>query len=551
MRYFVSVARQLSIKSPKEGIRTVSLEGTRLVLGRSESAFLSYPDDTLLSRSHLVFEPQGEEWTVTDLGSTNGTQLNGQRISGKRPLKIGDRIVVGALTILYLTTAPTGQTLSTLEFTSDPLSQTGTVALTLERVLAMAKESNSSHTNLQMQQSMKALIDAGRELAAHRPLEELFQVIIQLATSAVMAKRGVLMTFDGSNLVVSATIGEGFRISRAVRTKVIEEKNSILIADTSLDDSLREARTIVEQRVKSLIAVPLQTESKVIGLIYVDSPDVIRRFSADDLSLLTVMGNIAAVRIEHSRLLEVERAEQLMAKELSQAAEIQNGLFPQTAPEIPRLQLAGKSVPCRSVGGDYFDYLPLADGRLVILVGDVAGKGMPASLLMTSLQARVHSLAEHYTDMAQLTTALNRGVSAKCPAGKFITFFIALLDPHLGTIAYSNAGHNPPMLVKSNGQMSTLTVGGPVLGILKSFVYEGETVPWDAGDVLLLYSDGVSEAMNPAEDEFGEDKLAALLSELSARNAREILDDLYSNVTQFMDGAPASDDITVVVAKRT
>ena len=545
------VTRQLSIKSSKEGIRTVVLEGTRLLLGRSESAFFSYPDDTLLSRSHLAFEPGEEEWSVTDLGSTNGSMLNGQKITGKRSLKPGDRVTAGNLTILYLTTTPTGLQSSGLEFTSDPISSTGTVAMTLERVLAMAKESSSSNRELHTQHAMRALMDAGRELAAHRPLEDLFQVIIQLATSAVLAKRGVLMTFDGPELVVSAAIGEGFRISRAVRTRVVEERNSILIADTSLDTEFREARTIVEQRVRSLIAVPLQTESKVIGLIYVDSPDVIRRFSADDLSLLTVMGNIAAVRIEHSRLLIVERAEQLMAKELLQAAEIQNGLFPQSAPVMPQLQLAGKSVPCRSVGGDYFDYLPLPDGKLVILVGDVAGKGMPASLLMTSLQARVHSLVEHYGDMAQLTTVLNKGVTAKCPPGKFITFFIALLDPTAGTISYSNAGHNPPMLIKSNGELTTLCVGGPVLGVLKSFTYEGETVPWEVGDTLLLYSDGVSEAMNPKEDEYGEDTLAEFLSKNRNQSASQLLDSIYETVTTFMDGALAADDITVVVAKRT
>ncbi len=546
------MARQLSIKTSHGGLRTVLLDNTRIVLGRSETCVLSYPNDTMLSRTHLAFERGPEEWVLCDLGSTNGTQLNNHRVSGRKPLKLGDKIVAGGLTILYLGTEPSADLKPpTIEITSDPILDNKTVAMTLEKVMALAADPSSGHSDLHAQARMRALIDAGRELAAHRPLDELFQVIVKLATSAVLAKRGVLMTFQGADLVVSATIGEGFRLSSSVVNRVIEKRDSILIADTSLDEMFRESRTIVEQRVRSFIAVPLQTESKVIGLIYVDSPDVIRRFSADDLSLLTVMGNIAAVRIEHSRLLDVERAEQLMAKELSQAAEIQNGLFPQSAPQIEGLELAGKSVPCRSVGGDYFDFLPLEDGRVLILVGDVAGKGMPASLLMTSLQARVHSLAIHYQDMAQLNTALNKGVTEKCPRGKFITFFVALLDLAAGTISYSNAGHNPPMLQKRSGQMITLEQGGPVLGILKSFQYAGETVPWEAGDVLLLYSDGVSEAMNMAEDEYGEERLAQLLAASSNEPAGQILENIYDSLLTFMGEATASDDITVVVAKRT
>ena len=546
------MARQLSIKTSHGGLRTVLLDNTRIVLGRSETCVLSYPNDTMLSRTHLAFEPGPEEWILCDLGSTNGTQLNNHRVSGRKPLKLGDKIVAGGLIILYLGTEPSADLkAATIEITSDPILDNKTVAMTLEKVMALAADPSSGQSDLHAQARMRALIDAGRELAAHRPLDELFQVIVKLATSAVLAKRGVLMTFQGADLVVSATIGEGFRLSSSVVSRVVEKRDSILIADTALDEMFRESRTIVEQRVRSFIAVPLQTESKVIGLIYVDSPDVIRRFSADDLNLLTVMGNIAAVRIEHSRLLDVERAEQLMAKELSQAAEIQNGLFPQSAPELEGLELAGKSVPCRSVGGDYFDFLPLEDGRVLILVGDVAGKGMPASLLMTSLQARVHSLAIHYQDMAQLNTVLNKGVTEKCPRGKFITFFVALLDPVAGTISYSNAGHNPPMLQKRSGQMITLKQGGPVLGILKSFQYSGETVPWERGDVLLLYSDGVSEAMNIAEDEYGEERLARLLAASSNEPVGQILENIYDSLLTFMGEATAGDDITVVVAKRT
>ena len=150
-----------------------------------------------------------------------------------------------------------------------------------------------------------------------------------------------------------------------------------------------------------MIAVPLQTNDRVIGLIYVDSPHLIREFSREDLNLLTVMANVAAIRIEHARLNEIEEAERAMAKDMQQAALIQKALLPSKAPVVAGLDIAGKTTACRTVGGDYYDFLPFPDGRVAMLVGDVAGKGMPASLLMSSLQARVQVLFEEADDLAR------------------------------------------------------------------------------------------------------------------------------------------------------
>ena len=226
------MARQLSIKTSHGGLRTVLLDNTRIVLGRSETCVLSYPNDTMLSRTHLAFEPGPEEWILCDLGSTNGTQLNNHRVSGRKPLKLGDKIVAGGLTILYLGTEPSADLKPpTIEITSDPILDNKTVAMTLEKVMALAADPSSGQSDLHAQARMRALIDAGRELAAHRPLDELFQVIVKLATSAVLAKRGVLMTFQGADLVVSATIGEGFRLSSSVVSRVVEKRElKIMIA---------------------------------------------------------------------------------------------------------------------------------------------------------------------------------------------------------------------------------------------------------------------------------------------------------------------------------
>jgi sigma-B regulation protein RsbU (phosphoserine phosphatase) len=210
-------------------------------------------------------------------------------------------------------------------------------------------------------------------------------------------------------------------------------------------------QSIVGQRVRTLIAVPLQTRDCIIGLIYVDSPSLTRVFTKDDLNLLTVMANTAATRIENERLTEIEHQERLMARDLEQAAEIQQRHLPGAAPTLPGLDLAGHNAPCRTVGGDYYDFFPYPNGRVAMVLGDVSGKGMPASLLMMSLQARVQVLIEEPENLGVVMTRLNRLTATTCPSNRFITFFMCLLDGATGDLIFANAGHNPPLIMRMAG----------------------------------------------------------------------------------------------------
>ena len=189
-----------------------------------------------------------------------------------------------------------------------------------------------------------------------------------------MAGRGVLMTLDGDQLHVRAARGEGFKISSTVRDRVLKEKASLLVRDAQLDQALREHMSIVEQKVRSMIAVPLQTNDRVIGLIYVDSPNAIREFTREDLNLLTVMANVAAIRIEHARLNEIEEAERAMAKEMQQAALIQQRLLGSRRPRSKAWTSARKPSPRAPVGGDYYDFIKYPDGRVAMMVGRCGGQ---------------------------------------------------------------------------------------------------------------------------------------------------------------------------------
>jgi phosphoserine phosphatase RsbU/P len=544
--------REILIQTPDGQSKTVVLEGQRLTVGRSSVTELCFPEDAGLSRQHFVLERDGDEWTVSDLGSKNGTLVNNIPLRAKLRLNPGDRISAGHLLIIYDgagAAAQPGPEVVVFEAAPDESASTATVITSLENAL-----SNQTVLQPRLDQrgatQVQALIRAGQELAGRGSLSELFPRILDLSIEAVGAQRGVLMTLEGERLEVKANKGEGFHISSAVRDKVLHDKNSILVRDAQLDEAFRERMSIVEQKVRTLMAVPLQTKDRIIGLIYVDSPNMFRIFSKDDLSLLTVMANVAAIRIEHARLAEVEEAERRMARDLEQAAEIQRSFLPAAAPQVAGAEIAGYNAPCRTVGGDYYDFFKYPNGRVAMVLGDVSGKGMPASLMMMGLQARVQVLAEEPENLAAVMNRLNKITCQNCPSARFITFFFCVLDPATGELAYCNAGHNPPVLVRSDGRVEYLQGGGPVLGILPLTLYCQDQARLEPGDVLAIYSDGVTEATNIREEEFGDERFAEVLKSSRRRSAAEIVSAVNQALTAFAAGAPAADDITLVVARR-
>jgi serine phosphatase RsbU (regulator of sigma subunit)/pSer/pThr/pTyr-binding forkhead associated (FHA) protein len=533
---------ELSILTPDGKSTPVKLTGPRMALGRSATNELSFPEDNGLSRQHLIFEQDSDGWLVLDVGSKNGTVVHGQRIDCPTRLKSGDQIMAGHLTIGFDAAGRRFERTVVVFDGREERTRSATFATDLTHAITSDRPVAAGR--------MDALIRAGQELAGHRPLEELFTLILDLAVDSVKAERGVLLTLEGESLIPKAARGENFRISSGVRDRVLEAKESILVNDVQSNEAFKAMHSLVQQQVRMLMAAPLQTKDAVIGLIYVDSPSLSREFTTDDLSLLTVLANVAAIRIEHARLIEVEQTKRILAKDLEQAALIQQGLLPTRAPKVQGIELAGHNAACRTVGGDYYDFLPYADGRVAIALGDVSGKAMPAALLMTSLQARVRVLAEEPPDVAEMMTRLNRATAANCPSNRFISFFFSVLDPATGELVYANAGHNPPMIARADGSIDRLEGGGLLMGIMPSAEYDAYRVQLNSGDSLVLYSDGVTEATNPAGEEFEEERLARVLQENRASAPREILEAVTQAVTDFSAGAPVADDLTLVVAKR-
>jgi phosphoserine phosphatase RsbU/P len=546
----MSTEKSLTIAVAGVPEQTITLGGQRLSLGRSPENDLSYPEDSSLSRRHLVLERKGEGWAVRDLGSKNGTFLNGSPLKGSSMLRPGDRIVASRVTLLYEPGVLIWDSERPLEEATEMLKGETAVTTSLQRL--EAKEwSGTTLGQAQSGGTVATLIRAGKELVTKRPLPELLQVMLQLSLEAVGAQRGILLTSEKNKLVVQATKGTEFRISTAVRDRVLSERASLLIPDTRFDKALERRESIVAQNVQSLMAVPLQTDERVLGLIYVDTPRFPKNFTAEDLTLLTVMGNIAAIRLEQERLIEVEQAELIMERELEQAAEIQRNFLPGDAPALPGLDLAGFNFPCRTVGGDYYDFLPYQDGTVALVIGDVAGKALSAALLMTGLQAKVQAFAECPDEPARVVTRLNRSLAATCPDNRFVTLFLCKLDPARNELTYCNAGHCPPFLLRKNGEVLRLQSGGPVLGVFPRCRFEQSTCSFNSEDTLVLYTDGVTEAQDRQEEEFGEERLENLLQLVRRQSAGEIVSAVREAVQKWAGNFPGGDDFTLVAARRS
>jgi len=544
---------ELLISGPDGAPARVELRKTPLTLGRSVDNDLAYPHDPWLSRYHLSFEQREKTWWIRDCESRNGTMLNSAGIKAAQPIKAGDKLLAGHLTI-DVRERPSEAQRPVISFVSkgegDRSTNEATFFTSLDKVLGKTAKPRPAREVSAASRMVSALIRAGQELVTHQPLDQLFETILQLSLSAVEAKRGVILT-DESGLRVRASKGDGFTISTSVVDQVLRDKRSMLISDAMRHDALGKQESIVLQRVRSMMAAPLQSGDRVIGLIYVDNGVILRPFSQDDLDLLTVMANVAAIRIENARLAEVEQSEKLMEADLAQASEIQRSLLPTEPPAYDGWELAGLNLPCRTVGGDYFDFIPYQDGRLAVVVGDVSGKGLPAAILMSSLQAKVQMLRESNPSPGKAVSTLNRSLTERCPLGKFITFFYALLDPASGTLEYSNAGHNYPLILRTNGTVETLKGNGLVMGLFSAVHYEVKKTKLEAGDMLVLYSDGVTEAVNSADIEFGEKGLAEFLAARKSVRCEDIVNQLVEHMRKWRGTSSFADDFTVVLVRRT
>lgn len=299
------------------------------------------------------------------------------------------------------------------------------------------------------------------------------------------------------------------------------------------------------------LVVPFVQQGATTGALFLGERLSKAPYSDDDVEFIYALGNLALVAVQNSFLIEEQIEKERLEEEMRLARQIQENLQPKSMPDFQGVDLAMLALPSRHVAGDYLDIVKLSDERLLLAIGDVTGKGVPASLLMSNLQAALHVLVPMEITLEEATAHINRVISGNTDFDKFITYFHCIYNSSTHVLDYVNAGHNPPYLIRgADGSVEELEEGGLLLGVMSGSEYQRGTSTITKGDVIVLFTDGVTEAMSPEEEEYGEERLLEVLSSVREGTARDILDAIHRDVIDFTGSATAlSDDLTMVVMK--
>ncbi|MGD0382262.1 MAG: SpoIIE family protein phosphatase, partial [Thermoguttaceae bacterium] len=505
---------------------------------------------------------------IEDLQSRNGTFVNGRLLTGRQLLKENDEIGICELSFSFHLKPPEPSDSPS----TSPKTEAGQGATIVDdedpssdSTIMSQLDISSSYTGIRLQVNteakLKALLEISRNLGRAiglvdvlpKILDSLFKIFIQ-------ADRGFIVLLDPqSGRLVPKAIKyrrsedtQSVKISRTIINSVINSKQAILSADAAADERFDMAESIVDFRIRSMMCAPLITgEGNALGVIQIDTLDSRNRFNREDLDVLASVACQAAFAVENAQLHEMALSEQAIKRELAVAHEVQRGFLPSESPNLAGYDFFEFYESANALGGDYYDYVELSSGRLAVVLGDVSGKGISASLLMAKLSAEARYCLASEPSPAAAVAKLNRVFCGSGWEDRFVTLVLAVLNPIDNQATIVNAGHMPPLMHR--GKDTIQPVGGEIahlpLGVDLQTAYEQCTVHLQPGDSLIFYTDGITEAMNAGDELYTRGRLMAQLAadtDGAAMLGRRILDD----VRKFVGSRQQSDDMCLVCVGR-
>jgi len=404
---------------------------------------------------------------------------------------------------------------------------------------------------------LKLLNEVHRALATSLTVQELLEQVLDRTFVHLGPEEAVIFLkkpHGGLERVASRRLPSArgdFFFSRSLELEVAEKGQVALVLDAQTDARFAAAESIMSSGVRSLIAAPLFDSAGSQGMIVLSSRVHVRRFSEQDMELLTAIGSVAAMRLRNLSLAEEGARRRELEKEMALARQIQLALLPKELPEIPGYSVIAANDASRAVSGDFYEFQGRDEGdEQVIVIADVSGKGMAASLLAASFDALLMGPIEVGQAPDVICSKISRRLFMKTPAERYVTAFIAALDPATGRLSYTNAGHNAGLLFRADGSVQRLEATGMPLGLFPGVEDEKGDTMLAPGEMLLLYTDGITEAANPKGDEFGLDRLQAVVSKYTAEPLVAIAVAIETAVEVFADGTPFGDDRTMVLLRR-
>ena len=545
--------------------KTFPLQEPVIRIGRTVNNEVSL-DHHGISREHatIIHDPEG--YFITDLGSRNGTYVNGRAVKEKTKLADGDLLRFCDLELVFLEQDyPSEKSLKQQKQESNISRVILTDAAPNEGYTVKAKislnEKNPILTSAKASVKLQAMIDIGRNLGAAVD-QVLSQLVENLLKIFLQADCAYILLYDDQTqrLELKAFLHrnpnnqESFHISRSILEKVSHTREAVLSDDVANDSRFEPSDSIISYNICSIMTAPIMDydQTEVLGVIQVDARSRGQKFTHEDLDLLASLAYQVAVCYQNAQLHEIAILEKVMEREMNIANTVQRGLLPQSSPVIAHYEFFDFYRPAKYLGGDYYDYIMLADGRLVFALGDVSGKGVAASLLMAKLSAEVRGGLIIEPTFAGTMQRLNRTFCEPRWDNRFVTFFFGVLDPSTHTICFHNAGHIPPILVSPEGKAEMLgesCIGLP-LGVMEDTEYPETRFTIQSGQKLVVLSDGITDAMDAQGNYFSLNGVLNFITGAAVGSTQEFGDSLISAVHSFAGRTPQTDDQSLVIVGR-
>ncbi len=544
------------------------LEGQRWVVGRSPECDVVL-DVAAVSRRHIILTNEGGQFFVQDLGSRNGTYINNQRIGDHAPLRDGDQMLICDLLFEFCNPQAEAGLLGQRNLTGSSLlgprdnstDDTGTSTIMASLDVGQAG-SISWNLSAKPETQIEAMVEISNSLSKTLSVKEIFPRLLEsLFKIFVQADRGFIITrptLDGPMVAVAskarrADDEQNMRFSRTIVQEAMESKKAILSADASVDERFNMAESITDFQIRSLICAPLiDSEGKCLGVIQVDTRNQLSRFTEQDLHVLAGVTSQASIAMDNAHMHEEAIKQRALQRDLEVASQMQHALLPASSPEVTGYHFFEFYEAALQVGGDYYDYVMLSEGRFAVIVGDVAGKGVSAAILMAKLSSDVRFWLAREPDAAKALAEINAAFSRHEWDDRFVTMVVAVVDPKTNQLTLVNAGHMPPMLRNAAGKV--IEIGGEQagfpIGVIDDYQYQAYQQQLEPGDFVTIFTDGFSEAMNSKRDLYGIERLAEVIGNKQV-SSQDLGKHVLEDVRKFAGDFPQSDDMCMVCFGRT
>lgn len=556
------MAELVFLSGSRSGER-IPLQAGRTVIGRHPGCDVVI-DASAVSRQHAAIVIEGENALLEDLGSRNGTLHNGSRLTGRCPLSDGDEVSICDHALRFQAAADSAAALFATGQKTDFVPAMGESEMHDSHIVSqvdMRGLAGDARSGLHSEAQLRAVVGLHRALGASLSIEEVLPRMLEgLFGIFPQAERGFVLLTDpkSKRLVLRASKIKGapeagpLRLSLSLLDNVVKTKRAILSADAVSDSRFDASHSIIDCQIRSVMCVPvIRGEGDVLGVVHVDSQDPRSRFDQADLEVLAGVAGDAAQAIEQALSHDERIGQEQLKRDLDLAHRVQQGLLPTEPPVITGYEIFDFYEPAQQVGGDFFAYVPLADGAIAVVLADVCGKGVSAALMMASLSADVRYCLVSESNVARAVERINDAFLRTGWDDRFATMIVVVLEPASGRVTFVNAGHPPPLIRRVDGTVRAVAaeeVGLP-LGVHAGHVYASCSDALRPGEALLLLTDGISEAMDHEHRCYGTERLMAVLAE-PAESAAEVGRRILADVERHSAGQIRSDDICLICLAR-